>query len=140
MKLSHSINSGLLPKKDQILAQIHRLEYRIEEIKYVKGIIERDIRAEFSAMLEKLNRAEGMKTTLLQHEIAELQKDLEKINEIGEDFMEWTGEKADFIHFLLQSRRMYESIEFLLTKPLKSTIFFIFSNFFRNSSLFSLTY
>lgn len=77
-----------MPKKDQILAQIHRLEYRIEEIKYVKGIIERDIRAEFSAMLEKLNRAEGMKTTLLQHEIAELQKDLEKINEIGEDFME----------------------------------------------------
>ena len=112
-----------MPKKDQLLAQIHRLEYRIEEIKYVKGIIERDIRAEFSSMLEKLNRAEGMKTTLLQHEIAEVQKDLEKISEIGEDFMELTGEKADLINFLLQSRRMYENIEFLLTKPLKSKEF-----------------
>ena len=87
----------------------------------MKGIIERDVRAEFSSMLEKLNRAEGMKTTILQHEIAEIQKDLEKINEIGEDFMELTGERADLINFLLQSRRMYETIEFILTKPLKSS-------------------
>ena len=120
MKLSHSINTGLIPKKDQLLAQIHRIEYRLEEIKYVKSIIERDIRAEFSAMLEKLNRAEGMKITLLQHEIAEIQKDFEKINEIGEDFMELTGERADLINFLLQSRRMYEHIESHLTKPIKS--------------------
>ena len=120
MKLSHSIITGLIRKKDQLLAQSHRIEYRLEEIKYVKSIIERDIRAEFSAMLEKLNRAEGMKITLLQHEIAEIQKDFEKINEIGEDFMELTGERADLINFLLQSRRMYENIEFLLTKPIKS--------------------
>ncbi len=112
-----------MPKKDQLLAQIHRIEYRIEEIKYVKGIIERDVRAEFSTMLEKLQRSEGMKTTLLQHEIAEIQKDLEKINEIGEDFMELTGERADLVNFLLQSRRLYENIEFLLTKPLKSSFF-----------------
>ena len=133
MKLSHSINTGLLPKKDQLLAQIHRIEYRIEEIKYVKSIIERDIRAEFSTMLEKLGRSEGMKTTLLQHEIAEIQKDLEKINEIGEDFMELTGERSDLINFLLQSRRLYENIEFLLTKPLKSINFYCILKFFSSN-------
>ena len=32
-KLSESIRSNLLQKRDQLLAQIHRIEYRIEEIK-----------------------------------------------------------------------------------------------------------
>ncbi len=44
----------------------------MEEIKYVKTVIERDIRAEYGEMLEKLKYAEGLKIAVLQHELAEL--------------------------------------------------------------------
>jgi hypothetical protein len=40
----------------------------------VKTIIERDARAEYSAILERLRSSEGGKLALLHHEIAELQK------------------------------------------------------------------
>jgi len=55
---------------------LHRVEYRIEEIKYVETIIERDTRVEFGGILERLNSSEGVKLSILGHEIEKLQKDL----------------------------------------------------------------
>jgi palmitoyltransferase len=63
--LSEGIRSNLLQKRDQLLAQIHRLEYRIEEIRYVKTIIERDARAEYGGIIERLKSAEGIKVAVL---------------------------------------------------------------------------
>jgi palmitoyltransferase len=51
---------------------LNKIEYRIEEIKYVKTIVERDARAEYSSILERLKSSEGSKLALLHHEIAEL--------------------------------------------------------------------
>lgn len=62
----------MLEKKSKLLGQIYRIEYRIEEIRYVKTLIERDIRSEYSGILERLKSAEGLKTAVLQHEMAEL--------------------------------------------------------------------
>lgn len=73
-------------------------------------------------MLERLRYAEGVKTAVLQHEIHELQKDLEKINEIGESFMRLTSKESEPIQFLLKSRSLYESIEFLISKVFKVNI------------------
>lgn len=81
---------NLLDKRDQLLAQIHRIEYRMEEIKYVKLIIERDIRAEYGGLLERLKSAQGIKIAILQHEMAELQKDSDMINDLGAMFNEYT--------------------------------------------------
>ena len=119
MKLSQSLNTTLMQKKDQLLAQIHRIEYRIEEIKYVKTVIERDVRAEYNGILERLKSAESLKTTVLQHEIAELQKDLEKINDLTCNYVEYTSNQADPVNFLLRSRSLYENLEYLLAKPFK---------------------
>ena len=47
------------------MAQVTRLDYRIEEIKSVKGIIERDIKNEYGGILERLNSAEGTKLAIL---------------------------------------------------------------------------
>lgn len=117
------MNGNLIEKKEQLLAQVHRVEYRIEEIKYVKTVIERDIRAEYNGMLERLRYADGVKVAVLQHEIHELQKDLEKINELGESFMRLTSRTSDPIHFLLKSRAIYEGIEVLISKVFKGIIF-----------------
>jgi palmitoyltransferase len=58
------------------------LDHRLEEIKAVKQVIERDIRNEYAAIMERLKSAEGIKTAVLQHDIAELQKDITRIDEV----------------------------------------------------------
>jgi len=121
-KLGESIKMNLLDKRDQLLAQIHRIEYRMEEIKYVKLIIERDIRAEYGGILERLKSAEGIKLAILQHEMAELQKDCDMINDLGSMFNEFTRKEADQMNFLLRSRNLYENIEYLVAKPFKVNI------------------
>ncbi|KAM3142964.1 hypothetical protein pb186bvf_005027 [Paramecium bursaria] len=120
-KIQESIQANLLTKREQLLAQIHRIEYRIEEIKYVKTIIERDARAEFGGVLERLKSSEGSKLALLHHEITELQRDLDQINEIGSQFYD-LKEQADPCPFLLKSRQLYETIEYLVAKPFKIQI------------------
>ena len=115
-----------------MIAQTHRIEYRIEEIKYVKTLIERDIRSEYSGMLERLKSAEGLKTTVLLHEMAELQKDLEMINDLGNTYLELTGNNADPINFLVKSRNLYENLEYLVAKPFKSNIYVILSQLLNN--------
>lgn len=65
--ISQEIEHNLLPKREEILAQIHRIEYRIQEIKYMAFVIERDCRAEMNGILDRLKQAEGLKQAKLQH-------------------------------------------------------------------------
>ena len=58
------------------------MDHRLDEIKSVKQVIERDIRNEYAAIMERLRSAEGMKTAVLQHDIAEIQKDITRIDEV----------------------------------------------------------
>ena len=59
-----------------------RLDHRLDEIKAVKGVIERDIRNEYAAIMERLRSAEGVKSAVMQHDIAEVQRDITRIDEI----------------------------------------------------------
>jgi palmitoyltransferase len=52
--LSEAIRTNLVEKRDKIIAQLHRLEYRVEEIRFVKNIIARDIRSEYAGISERL--------------------------------------------------------------------------------------
>ena len=54
----------------------------MDEIRTVKGVIEKDIRTEYAAIMERLRSAEGVKNAVLQHDIAEVQKDITRIDEI----------------------------------------------------------
>jgi palmitoyltransferase len=65
-----------------LIGQIVRLDHRLDEIKAVKGVIERDIRNEYAAIMERLRSAEGVKSAVMQHDIAEVQKDITRIDEI----------------------------------------------------------
>ena len=67
----------------------------MEEIKYVKTIIERDVRAEYVGILERLKSAEGNKLAVLQHEMAEIQKDLDMINDLGNTYNEYAIKPDD---------------------------------------------
>ena len=59
-----------------------RLDHRLDEIKTVKSVIERDIRNEYAGIMERLRSAEGVKVAVLQHDIAEIQQDITRIDEI----------------------------------------------------------
>jgi len=121
--VTHQVISGsMIGKRDQLIGQVHRIDHRLEEIKHVKTVIERDIRGEFGGMLERLKGSEGIKLAVLQHEISHLQRDIDKINDIVNVVNELTGEKGDPIDFLLRSRHLTENIEFTVAKPFKTTI------------------
>ena len=55
----------LIPKRQQLIAQITRLDYRLEEIKTVKNIVEKDIKNEYGAVIERLRSAAGVKSAVL---------------------------------------------------------------------------
>lgn len=48
----------------------------------MKGVIDKDIRDEYAAIMARLKSAEGVKLAVLQYDIAEIQKDITRIDEI----------------------------------------------------------
>ena len=102
-----------------MVAQIHRVDYRMEEIKFVRTVIERDARAEYGGIIARLKSAEGMKLAILQHEMAELQKDIDRINDIISQFNLLTVSKVEVVNFLLRARILNENIEYISAKPFK---------------------
>jgi len=51
--------------------------------------------------------------------MSELQKDLDRINDIGHSFNEFSQDAEKPLGFLLRARNLYENIEFLVAKPFK---------------------
>lgn len=80
--INKCIHTSLVPKRAQLIGQIVRLDHRLDEIKAVKGVIDKDIKNEYAAITERLRSAEGVKLAVLQHDIAEVQKDITRIDEI----------------------------------------------------------
>ena len=91
--INKAIHKTLVPKRSQLIGQIVRLDHRLDEVKSVKMVIERDIRNEYAAIMERLKSSEGVKTAVLQHDIAEVQKDITRIDEILMFMEDITGEE-----------------------------------------------
>jgi palmitoyltransferase len=70
--LNRNIHDGIVPRRAQLIAQIVRLDHRIDEIKRLKSVIEKDIRNEYGAIMERLRSSEGVKLAVLQHDVAEV--------------------------------------------------------------------
>jgi hypothetical protein len=109
-----------------LIAQITRLDYRLEEIKTVKGIIEKDIKNEYGAVIERLRSASGVKSAVLQHDISEIQKDITRIDEILKtiDDVQDPGCEGgyDMLGFLLKFKNVHENIDYCITKQFKVDI------------------
>jgi palmitoyltransferase len=139
----NAIKNTLIPKRTQLIAQITRIDYRIEEIKTVKGIIYRDIKNEYGGVVERLGSAEGVKLAILQYDIAELQKDvnrtdgilqhLDELNGVAQPqlppgsqpastLIQPGGQGVDQVGFLLKYKTLQEDIDNLITKQFKVDI------------------
>lgn len=139
----NAVKNTLIPKRTQLIAQITRIDYRVEEIKTVKGIIYRDIKNEFGGVVERLNSAEGVKLAILQYDIAELQKDVNRIDGILQhlDDLSGTGspqappppsatgsliqpvnQGINQVSFLIKYKKLLDDIDDLITKQFKVDI------------------
>jgi len=123
------LHMNLLPKRDQLRAQIYRLDYRVGEIKYVKTCIERDIRTEYEGMLETLTSMQGTKDVILRHDVESLRRDIEKIDEIIEIFSTHTKDSSDPLPFLSKYTYLKDLVQYTLGKDFKRNIDIVATDF-----------
>lgn len=101
---------------------MQRIDNRVEKIRYVKTMIEKDIKAEFSRVLERLRSAEGAKTAVLLHELAALQKEVDKIDDLTAYVTDLTKETTDPIVLLVKMRQIADELEITAARPFKQQI------------------
>lgn len=123
--LSNMINKNLLNKLDILTSNIQKIESNIEEVKTVKGNIERDIRTEYTGILDQLKSEEGKKLAVLQFESSLLTNEINHI----EDLIQSIGEvdqnnKPDMIEFLLKYNQLKEAVEMNITKPIRGRLLY----------------
>ena len=116
---SNLISSGLLSKRDLLLAQIHRLSYRMDEISYARSIIEKDCRSEFGGVVGRLQTAEGKKQAVIQNEMAQLQAEIERVDSLVENYDKY---RLNPLQMLLRYRSNKEEVEGMIAKPFKKEI------------------
>jgi palmitoyltransferase len=122
--ITQIVNNNLAEKLDMLLNHIQSVENNMDEVKKTKGEIEREVRVEYSRIIENLRSEEGKKMAILQHESSALQKEIDKINDIVETVKEIAlNENPDMIAFLLRFKALFENIEVALSKPIRSKIF-----------------
>jgi hypothetical protein len=63
--INRAIHHSVVPKRAQLIGQIVRLDHRIDEIKTVTTVIEKDIRNEYGSIMERLRSGEGVKLAVL---------------------------------------------------------------------------
>ena len=129
--LKELIYKDLLKKRDVLSQRILQLNEVMEELKYNKQVIEREIRMEFDEVLERLKVGYGGKLAVLYNAMAELQRQMENLNAVGKEFFELTNlssnESAEtnpkgLIPFLLRSRHLQEEAENLIAFPIHETV------------------
>ncbi len=127
--LQRLVCEDLLAKRDLLARALVAIEENSEELKLRKYRIEREVKKEYSETLDRLKEAEGVKLAILHHEMGDLQRDLEAINTLGNDFFFYTNRQpAGMISdnakvaFLVKERSMREKLEELISKPFKQAV------------------
>ena len=110
---------NLFKKKNQLLSQLEKVDFRIHEVHYAKSSIERDVTAEFQAMLERLKQAESAKVAFLAHDSEEIQLDVSRIDDMLKDIEELTSVQMDPQEFYTRSRQLDQWADYTLAKPPK---------------------
>ena len=80
-----------------LLAQMHRISYRMDETSYVRSIIEKDARGEFSGVIDRLKNNEGQKLAIIQNEMSQLQNDIQGIDNSIEGYEQCRSDPVEFL-------------------------------------------
>ena len=113
------LNSYVYSKKGKLEELQGSVEERMDEVKTVKMVIERDMRSEFASMNERLNYAGGAKEAALEHYLAGVQGDLDRIQHI---ITTLDSVSNDPVEFLRKHAGLRDLCELALAKPVKTNI------------------
>lgn len=91
----------------------------MDEIKFIRSVIEKDAVLDFSGKIDRSRNAEGQKTAILQHEMAALQREIQKIDQLCSEYDKIKDQPTEL---MLRSRALKELVEGIMTKPFKTTI------------------
>ena len=102
-----------------------------QDIEQSVDVISKEVNLELEGIMKRLDSAAGGKVSILQRDIAFLQRDILEIEDINQAFNLVLAEN-DPISFLMSSRMFNEEIEKIVTKTFKGKIFQkkIFFNFY----------
>ena len=109
------------------LSELNYYNKRVNElnqkINISKKDLLRDIRAQYTALSEKVKDVEGKRSAILSYETSKLQIDNNNIQDINNYISDVQAQKnISMINFLLQFPQLKNRIERLLEKPLKEKI------------------
>jgi len=113
------LTTHLFSKKEQLLARLHRTEYRLEELKRVELLTVRDTKGEFQAISDRLSASSNLKEAMLANELTELQNDLGRIDYINAAI---ESGPTDVTMFLSQFPKLKNAAEYAASKPFKTLI------------------
>ena len=114
-----TLNTHLYAKRQQLLDQRMQLQARIGQVRQVKGVIDLDMKGEFSALNERLNSAYKAKEAMLQHLCVEIKTDLDRITRITQTV---DSVSSDPISFLLQAQDIANECQSALSKTYSDDI------------------
>ena len=101
----------------------NRVNELSKKVNVTKKELIRDIRAQYTALSEKIKDIEGKRSAILSYETAQLQKDINNIQDINNYISDVQAQKnVSMISFLLQFPQLKNKIERILEKPLKEKI------------------
>ena len=113
----------LMNKLGELNYYNNRVNELIEKVNLAKKDLVRDIRAQYSALSEKIKDVEGKRNAILSFETSQLQYDSNNIQDINNYLSDVQSKKGPtMISFLLQFPQLKSKIERLLEKPLKEKI------------------
>ncbi|CAD8066558.1 unnamed protein product [Paramecium primaurelia] len=115
-RIKDQVSQSLIPKRQEILEQVQKIDNRIDEIKYQSQKIENITREECEIIIDKLKSVETQKLQMLYHDKNELLRDIDQI----EIFQQRISYLQDFNS--QKNLHIFENIERLSKKRIKKQI------------------
>ncbi|CAD8195016.1 unnamed protein product [Paramecium octaurelia] len=115
-RIKDQVQQNLLPKRQEILEQVQKIDNRIDEIKYQSQKIENITREECEIIIDKLKSVETQKLQMLYHDKNELLRDIDQI----EALQQRVSQLQDFNS--QKNLDLFENIERLSRKRIKKQI------------------
>ncbi len=110
-------------KYNEYLNQLDYINYLNDEVKNYKNNIERGIRNYYTEMIDNLNLMEGNKLSVVNFDAANLQNDINMIEDIKNYLNDYNNnENNDIISFLNNYKPNLNKIEYILSKQIKNNI------------------
>ena len=81
----HILSMNMMSKRDQLMQQMRYVQARTEEVQSMRRAIERETVADTEAILHRLRSQEQFKLSLLNHDMAQLQHDIDEIDAFNQE-------------------------------------------------------